>query len=107
MQAWIWLALAGLAEIAWVVGLKYSGGLSKLWPSVFTIVALALSMWLLGLATRTLPIGTSYAIWTGMGAVGAALAGVALFGEPATLARFLCIGLIVAGVVGLKLVTPA
>ncbi len=107
MHPWLLLFLAGLAEIGWVIGLKYSEGFTKLWPSAFTIAALAVSMLLLGLAVRTLPIGTAYAVWTGIGAAGAAIAGIALFAEPATLTRLLCIGLIIAGVAGLKLATPA
>jgi len=106
MQAWLVLGLAGLAEIGWVIGLKYSDGFSKLWPSVFTVVALAASMVLLGWAAKTLPIGTAYAVWTGIGAVGAAIAGLVLFGESAGAVRLACIGLIIAGVVGLKLSSP-
>jgi quaternary ammonium compound-resistance protein SugE len=105
-MAWILLGLAGVAEIGWVLGLKYSDGFSKLWWSVFTVGALAASMVLLGLAVRTLPIGTAYAVWTGIGAVGAAIAGLMLFGESANFVRLACIGLIVAGVLGLKLATP-
>lgn len=103
---WILLGLAGVAEIGWVLGLKYSEGFSKLWWSVFTVAALAASMVLLGLAVRSLPIGTAYAVWTGIGAVGAAIAGVMLFGESSNFVRLACIGLIVAGVLGLKLSTP-
>jgi quaternary ammonium compound-resistance protein SugE len=106
MQAWIVLLLAGLAEIGWVIGLKYSQGFTRLVPSAFTVVALAASMLLLGWAVRSLPIGTAYAVWTGIGAIGAAIAGLMLFGESANPMRLLCIGLIVAGVVGLKLSTP-
>lgn len=106
MQAWLILVLAGLAEIGWVIGLKYSAGFSKLTASAFTLVSLAASMLLLGWAIRSLPIGTAYAVWTGIGAIGAAIAGLALFGESANPIRLLCIGLIIAGVVGLKLSTP-
>lgn len=106
MQAWLVLGLAGLAEIGWVIGLKYSDGFSRLWPSVFTMGALAASMVLLGWAAKTLPIGTAYAVWTGIGAVGAAIAGLVLFGESAGAVRLACIGLIIAGVVGLKLSSP-
>ena len=106
MQAWLILFLAGLAEIGWVIGLKYSEGFSKLPASAFTIVSLAASMLLLGWAVRSLPIGTAYAVWTGIGAIGAAIAGLMLFGESANPIRLLCIGLIIAGVVGLKLSTP-
>jgi quaternary ammonium compound-resistance protein SugE len=106
MQAWILLALAGVAEIGWVIGLKYSEGFTKPLASVATVIALAISMVLLGWAVKTLPIGTAYAIWTGIGAVGAAVAGLFLFGESANAVRLLCILLIVAGVVGLKFSTP-
>ena len=104
-MAWIYLFLAGLFEIGWAMGLKYTEGFTRLWPTVGTAVAILLSMTLLGLALRTLPIGTAYAIWTGIGTVGTALLGIWLFGEPATALRLLCIGLILAGIVGLKLVS--
>ncbi len=106
MQAWVLLGLAGVAEIGWVLGLKYSEGFTRFWWSNFTVVSLVLSMVLLGWAVRTLPIGTAYAVWTGIGAVGAAIAGLILFNESANLVRLACIGLIVAGVAGLKLSTP-
>ena len=104
---WIYLILAGLLEIVWAIGLKYAEGFTRLVPSLITGVALAASMLFLALALRTLPVGTGYAIWTGIGAVGTAILGIILFAEPATPARLGCIGLIVAGIVGLKLVTPA
>jgi quaternary ammonium compound-resistance protein SugE len=107
MQAWILLGLAGLAEIGWVIALKYSEGFTKPVASIVTVVALAVSMVLLGWAVKTLPIGTAYAVWTGIGAAGAAIAGLYLFGESANVMRLLCIVLIIAGVVGLKLSTPA
>ena len=100
---WTMLAVAGLFEVAWAVGLKYTDGFSRWWPSVGTAIAMAVSVVLLALAMRTLPVGTAYAVWTGIGAVGTALLGIALFGEPATFARLGCIALIVAGIVGLKL----
>ena len=100
---WAMLAVAGLFEVAWAVGLKYTEGFSRWWPSVGTALAMAVSVVLLALAMRTLPVGTAYAVWTGIGAVGTALLGIALFGEPATFARLGCIGLIVAGIAGLKL----
>lgn len=103
--AWALLFVAGLFEIGWAVGLRYSEGFSRLMPTIGTAVALVLSMALLGLALRTLPLGTAYAIWTGIGTVGTALLGIVLFREPATVARLVCIGLIVAGIVGLKLLT--
>jgi len=100
---WAMLAVAGLFEVAWAVGLKYTEGFSRWWPSVGTALAMAVSVVLLALAMRTLPVGTAYAVWTGIGAVGTALLGIALFGEPATFARLGCIALIVAGIAGLKL----
>jgi quaternary ammonium compound-resistance protein SugE len=106
MQAWILLGLAGLAEIGWVIGLKYSDGFSKPVASAITVVSLLISMVLLGWAVKTLPIGTAYAVWTGIGAVGAAIAGLYLFGESANPTRLFFIALIVAGVVGLKFSTP-
>jgi quaternary ammonium compound-resistance protein SugE len=102
-MAWLYLFVAGLMEVAWAVGLKYTHGFTRLWPSVWTGAALALSMLLLAAALRTLPLGTAYAVWTGIGAVGTAALGVLLFGESASPARVVCIGLIVAGLVGLKL----
>jgi quaternary ammonium compound-resistance protein SugE len=105
-MAWVLLGLAGLAEIAWVIGLKYSEGFTKTGWSAFTVVTLAISMVLLGWAVKTLPIGTSYAVWTGIGAAGAAIAGLALFGESAAPMRLFFIALIIGGVVGLKLSTP-
>lgn len=102
MASWITLILAGLFEIAWAVGLKYTHGFTRMWPTVGTAAALVASMALLGIALRTLPIGTAYAVWTGIGAAGTALLGLWLFDEPATISRLLCIGLIVAGVLGLK-----
>jgi quaternary ammonium compound-resistance protein SugE len=102
MAPWITLIVAGLFEIAWAVGLKYTHGFTRVWPTVGTAAALVASMALLGIAVRTLPIGTAYAVWTGIGAAGTALLGLWLFDEPATIGRLLCIGLIVAGVLGLK-----
>ena len=107
MQAWIMLAAAGLFEIVWAIGLKYAEGFTKPVPSAITIAAMIASMWLLADATRTLPIGTAYAVWTGIGAVGAALLGIMLFQESANLMRLACIALIVLGIVGLKISTPA
>ena len=104
-MAWVVLFVAGLFEVGWAVGLKYAEGFTRLWPSVGTAVALVLSMGLLGVALRTLPLGTAYAVWTGIGTIGTAALGVVLFREPATAARLVCIALIVAGIVGLKLVT--
>jgi quaternary ammonium compound-resistance protein SugE len=102
-MTWVILFVAGLFEIAWAVGLKYTDGFTRLWPTVGTAVALVASMSLLGLALRTLPLGTAYAVWTGIGSVGTAVLGIVLFREPATAMRLVCIGLIVVGIVGLKL----
>ena len=101
-QAWTWLLIAGLFEIVWALGLKYSDGFSRLVPSIIVVVAAAVSFWLLALAMRALPAGTAYAVWTGIGASGTALLGIVLLGESANPVRLLCIGLIVAGVLGLK-----
>jgi quaternary ammonium compound-resistance protein SugE len=105
-MAWVILVIAGLFEVAWAVGLKYSQGFTRLWPSVGTALALAASMGLLGLSLRTLPLGTAYAVWTGIGTIGTAVLGMVLFREPATAARLVCIALIVCGIVGLKVVSP-
>lgn len=104
-MAWIMLFVAGLFEICWAIGLKYTEGFSRLWPSVLTVAAMAVSFGLLSQALRTLPVGTAYAIWTGIGAVGTALVGIVLLGESAAPARLLCIALIGAGIIGLKFVT--
>ncbi|MDR7039333.1 quaternary ammonium compound-resistance protein SugE [Methylobacterium sp. BE186] len=101
-MAWAILFVAGLLETGWAIGLKYTEGFSKLVPSALTLAAMAASVVLLSLALRSLPVGTGYAVWTGIGAVGTALLGIVLFGEPATPARLACIGLIVAGIAGLK-----
>lgn len=102
-MAWGFLFLAGLLEIGWAVGLKYTDGFTRLWPTVGTVAALAGSMALLAVAVRTLPLGTAYAVWTGIGTVGTAILGMVLFHEPATALRMTCIAMIVAGIVGLKL----
>ncbi|MBK8890150.1 MAG: quaternary ammonium compound efflux SMR transporter SugE [Dechloromonas sp.] len=104
--AWVVLFFAGLCEIGWAVGLKYTAGFSRLWPSVATVAAMLVSIVLLGWSLKVLPLGTAYAVWTGIGAVGTAVLGMLLFGEPREAARLACIALIVAGIVGLKLVTP-
>jgi quaternary ammonium compound-resistance protein SugE len=106
LQAWLVLLVAGLCEIGWAVGLKYTEGFSRLLPSVATLAAMVLSVVLLGWSLKVLPLGTAYAVWTGVGAVGTAILGMILFGESREALRFACIGLIVAGIVGLKLVTP-
>ena len=102
-MAWLILVLAGLFEVAWAIGLKYTDGFTRLWPSVFTLVTLAISMALLAHAARTLPIGTAYAVWVGIGAFGAAVLGVALFGEPLTAPRVVFLALLLIAIVGLKL----
>ena len=104
-MAWGLIFLAGLFEVGWAVGLKYTEGFTRLWPSVWTAIAAVASLALLGLSVRTLPLGTAYAIWTGIGTVGTAILGVVLFKEPATVMRLVCIVLIVAGILGLKLTT--
>jgi quaternary ammonium compound-resistance protein SugE len=104
-MAWGLIFLAGLFEVGWAVGLKYTEGFTRLWPSVWTAIAAVASLALLGLSVRTLPLGTAYAIWTGIGTVGTAILGVVLFKEPATVMRLVCIVLIMAGIVGLKLTT--
>ena len=103
-MAWLYLFVAGLFEMAWAIGLKYTEGFSRLVPSLLTVAAMIISLAMLGLALKTLPVGTAYAVWTGVGAVGTAALGILLFGDPATLPRLACIGLIVAGIAGLKLV---
>lgn len=104
-MSWFYLVLAGLAEIGWALGLKYTEGFTRPLPTALTILGLIVSMALLGLALRDLPMGTAYAVWTGIGTVGTVLLGIWLFGDPATPLRLLCIGLILAGILGLKLVS--
>jgi quaternary ammonium compound-resistance protein SugE len=104
-MAWTYLFVAGLLEIGWAIGLKYTEGFSRLWPSVGTVLAMILSLAFLGLALKTLPVGTAYAVWTGIGAVGTVILGIVLFAEPATALRLGCVGLILSGIIGLKLVT--
>jgi len=102
-MAWLTLLVAGLFEVGWAIGLKYTEGFTRLWPTVGTLAAMAISLGLLGLAMKTLPVGTSYAVWVGVGAVGTAILGIVLLGEPANAGRLISLGLIVAGIVGLKL----
>lgn len=102
-MAWFILALAGLAEVGWAIGLKYTEGFTRLWPTVGTVLSMIVSLWLLGLAMKSLPLGTAYSIWVGIGSVGTVILGVFLLGEPASLARVLSVALIIAGIVGLKL----
>jgi quaternary ammonium compound-resistance protein SugE len=102
---WLLLALAGALEIVWAVGLKYTAGFTRFWPSAVTVTAMLASIFFLGLAVRTLPLGTAYAVWTGIGTAGTAIAGMLLFAEPASLVRIGCVFLILAGIAGLKLST--
>ncbi len=102
-MAWIILVIAGLFEVGWAIGLKYTEGFTKPWPSAATAACMIVSLWLLGIAMKSLPVGTAYGVWVGVGAVGTVILGIVLLGEPANLARLLSIGLIVAGIVGLKL----
>ncbi len=102
-MAWGILFLAGLFEVAWAIGLKYSEGLTRLWPSVWTALAMALSVWLLGLALKSLPLGTAYSVWVGIGAVGTVVLGIVLFGESANVVRLISVTLIIGGIIGLKL----
>ncbi|HEX4854823.1 quaternary ammonium compound efflux SMR transporter SugE [Arenimonas sp.] len=105
-MSWLILILAGLFEVAWAVGLKYTEGFTKTWPSLGTGAAMLISLWLLGLAMKDLPLGTAYAVWVGVGAVGTAILGIVLFNEPANAGRLVSLGLILAGIIGLKLATP-
>jgi quaternary ammonium compound-resistance protein SugE len=105
-MSWLILILAGLFEVAWAVGLKYTEGFTRLWPSVGTGLAMVISMWLLAVAMKDLPLGTAYAVWVGVGAVGTAILGIFLFNEPANAGRLISLGLILAGIIGLKLATP-
>ncbi|MES2582734.1 MAG: quaternary ammonium compound efflux SMR transporter SugE [Pseudomonadota bacterium] len=104
---WLILVVAGLFEVGWAIGLKYTDGFTKLWPSVGTVLAMVVSVVLLGIAMKTLPVGTAYAVWVGIGAVGTAILGMVLLGDAANAGRIVSLVLIVAGVVGLKLATPA
>ena len=104
-MAWVILFIAGLMEVSWAIGLKYTEGFTRLIPSVLTVICMTVSVLLLGLALKTLPVGTGYAVWTGIGTIGTVTLGIILFGEPATAVRLGCIGLIVAGILGLRLAT--
>ena len=106
-MSWVILVIAGVFEIGWAVGLKYTEGFTRLWPSVITIAAMILSVVLLSIAMKTLPMGTAYAVWVGVGAIGTAVVGIVVLGEPASAARLVSLTLILAGIVGLKLATPA
>lgn len=104
-MSWVYLFIAGLFEIGWAIGLKYTNGFTRLVPTVLTAASMVISLGLLGVALKTLPVGTAYAVWTGIGAVGTAILGIYLLGDPATVGRVVCILLIVSGIVGLKLVS--
>lgn len=106
-MAWVILVVAGLFEVGWAIGLKYTDGFSRPWPTVGTIAAMIISLGLLGIAMKTLPVGTAYSVWVGVGAVGTVAMGILLLGEPANAARLFSVALIVAGIVGLKLASPA
>jgi len=104
---WIILVLAGLFETGWAIGLKYTDGFTRLWPTVWTGIAMVISLWLLGIALKTLPVGTAYSVWVGVGAVGTVILGIALLQEPANAARLISMALIILGIIGLKFATPA
>ena len=106
-MAWLILVLAGLFEVGWAIGLKYTEGFTRLLPTVWTSVAMIISLWLLGLAVKSLPIGTAYSVWVGVGSVGTVILGIVLLGEPVNAVRLISIMLIIAGIIGLKLATPA
>lgn len=105
-MAWGILVLAGLFEVGWAIGLKYTDGFTRLWPTVWTVLAMTVSLWLLGIAMKSLPVGTAYSAWVGVGSIGTVILGIVLFGEAANPARLVSVGLILAGIVGLKLSTP-
>jgi quaternary ammonium compound-resistance protein SugE len=106
-MSWAILFLAGLFEVGWAIGLKYTEGFTQFWPSAWTILAMVVSVWLLAIAMKSLPVGTAYSVWVGVGAVGTVVLGIVLFGEPADVVRVVSVALIIAGIVGLKLATPA
>ena len=106
-MAWLMLVVAGLFEVGWAIGLKYTEGFTRPWPTIATVTAMLVSIGLLGLARKSLPVGTAYAVWVGVGAVGTAILGSVLFGESAAAGRLISLGLIVAGIVGLKLASPS
>jgi quaternary ammonium compound-resistance protein SugE len=106
-MSWVILVLAGLFEIVWAIGLKYTEGFTRLWPSVWTLLTMAVSVWLLGIAMKSLPVGTAYSVWVGIGAVGTVVFGIVVLGESTNVARLLSVALIIAGVVGLRLTAPS
>lgn len=105
MMAWLILVIAGLFETAWAIGLKYTDGFTRLWPTVGTVIAMIISVFMLGLAMRTLPVGTAYAVWTGIGTLGTVILGIYLFGDSADAGRLVCVGMILAGIIGLKVLS--
>ena len=104
-MTWVILVLAGLFEMGWAIGLKYTEGFSRLWPTVWTVMSMIISLWLLGITMKTLPVGTAYSVWVGVGAVGTVILGIVLFEEPANTGRLISVAFIVAGIIGLKLTT--
>ena len=106
-MAWIILVLAGLFEVGWAIGLKYTEGFTRLWPTLWTALAMIISLWLLGIAMKSLPVGTAYSVWVGVGAVGTVLLGIVLLGEPANAGRLISVAFIIIGIIGLKLTTSA
>lgn len=106
-MAWVILFVAGLFEVGWAIGLKYTDGFTRLWPTVWTVLAMVISLWLLGIAMKSLPVGTAYSVWVGVGAVGTVILGIVLLGDPVNAARLISVALIIAGIIGLKLATPA
>ena len=106
-MAWAILVVAGLFEVGWAIGLKYTEGFTRLWPTVWTALAMVISLWLLGIAMKSLAVGTAYSVWVGVGAVGTVALGIVLLGEPVNAARLISVALIIAGIIGLKLATPA
>ena len=106
-MAWIILVLAGLFEVGWAIGLKYTEGFTRLWPTLWTALAMMISLWLLGIAMKSLPVGTAYSVWVGVGAVGTVILGIVLLGEPANAGRLISVALIIIGIIGLRLATSA
>jgi quaternary ammonium compound-resistance protein SugE len=106
-MAWVILVVAGLFEVGWAIGLKYTEGFTRPWPVIGTVLAMIISLGLLGIAMKSLPVGTAYSVWVGVGAVGTVILGIVLLGEPANAARLISVALILAGIIGLKLATPA
>ena len=106
-MAWLILFIAGVFEVCWAIGLKYTEGFTRLWPSLWTVLTMLISLWLLGLAMKSLPVGTAYSVWVGVGAVGTVVLGIVLLGEPMNAARLISVACIIAGIIGLKLATPS